>query len=208
MASLIFLLPAKSKLEDPLLSKWARAAIGFVDRHIRWVPTDPNRHGLVKKLLNFRDIWREIVKAHQESSAQLLAKIQEETLDTKESPLDPGHLKRIDIRAESALKTSIATCQNLCALGFKFLKEHSEIKRIDLYKITKGDHCFLVLGNSSEPNEQDRICDLWARKEFLFSEKDQKLFDYKGITKSQKVILKKFDPNTQTVTLVIRFIRN
>ncbi|HSW73070.1 MAG TPA: hypothetical protein VLG44_06670 [Chlamydiales bacterium] len=208
MASLVSLLSAQSKVEDPLLSKWARAAIGFIEKHIRWVPNDPDRHGLVKKLLNFRDIWKEIVEAHQKTSARLLAKIQEETPETKENPLDPGHLKRIDIRAESAMKTSIATCQNLCALGFKFLKEHSNVKRIDFYKITSGDHCFLVLGNSPEPNEQDRICDLWGRKEFLFSEKDQKLFDYKGINKHLKPILRKFDPNTQSVTLVIRFIRN
>jgi len=207
MASLTYLIPAQIKHEAPFLAKWARAAIGFVDRHILWVPNDPDRDGLLKKLLNFREVWKEIVKSHQETTAHIRAKIQEETPETKENPLDPGHLKRIEIRANSAMKTRIATCQDLCALAFKFLKEHSDVKRIDLYKITNGDHCFLVLGNAPLPNEQDRICDLWARKEFLFSEREQKLFDYKGIPKNLKAILKKFDPSSQSVSLVIRFVR-
>lgn len=208
MASFISLLSAQSKDEDPILSKWARAAIGFVEKHVHWVPNDPNRHGLVQKLLNFREKWKEIIKAHQETSAKLWAKIKEETPETKENPLDPGHLKRIEIRAQSAMKTAVATCQDLCALAFKFLIENSPVKRIDLYKIKNGDHCFLVLGNSPEPNGYDRVCDLWARTVFLFSEKDQKLFDYKGITKTLKPILQRFDPSSQSLILVVRYIRS
>ena len=112
-------------------------------------------------------------------------------------------------------KMSLGNCAEMSCVLFKYFMSNSDIKRIDLMQIERGDHAFLVIGMNENVSENDLICDPWAAHDlnsiqdqiYPFSKRFGRLYSFVGVSSTYEPVIRLFSPYFQQIALVARYIR-
>ncbi|GAB4185751.1 MAG: hypothetical protein Tsb0015_02920 [Simkaniaceae bacterium] len=127
------------------------------------------------------------------------------------------------VTSDIVKKYSIGACSHQSSVIFTYFLENlhllkskeNDFPKIDVMYIHNGNHVFIVLGRNidSDPSDYKNwgpdalVLDPWANKIYPASQIEQELFDFITVNNNTgKAEITLFDPNTQTIQLLVSSI--
>lgn len=96
-------------------------------------------------------------------------------------PNDSRSVWRTLIRAKVSLSKEAGNCGEMAAVVFVLLMELSNVRRIDYFTLTEGDHAFVVIGNNQNLTSDDIIIDPHMQLIYPISEIQMRMRGLEGV---------------------------